>query len=123
MKGWVQMDKDKNLESDESMEDDEELYTLTDEEGNESQFALIGELELDGQSYLAMIPADTEQDSEEDEEYVILKVTEDENGEEILVTIDDDDEFDRVADAFEDRFMNEYDLDEDGSEAPEDGVN
>ena len=117
------MDKEKNLESDESMEDDEELYTLTDEEGNESQFALIGELELDGQSYLAMIPADAEQDSEEDEEYVILKVTEDENGEEILVTIDDDDEFDRVADAFEDRFMNEYDLDEGGSDEPEDGEN
>ena len=117
------MDKEKNLESDESMEDDEELYTLTDEEGNESQFALIGELELDGQSYLALIPADAEQDSEEDEEYVILKVTEDENGEEIHVTIDDDDEFDRVADAFEDRFMNEYDLDEDDSEAPEDGAN
>ena len=49
-------------------------------------------------------------DSDE-EEYVILKIETDENGDELLVTIDDDDEFDRVADAFEDTFMDECDLD------------
>lgn len=86
------------------------LFTLTDEEGNESQFELIGELTLDGQDYLALLPV--EQEESEDDEYVILKVTSDENGEELLVTIDDDDEFDRVADAFEDQFMGEMDLDE-----------
>lgn len=107
------MDQDKNLNEEMGMEEEEELFTLTDEEGNESQFALVGDLELDGQEYLALIPADTEGDGEEDE-YVILKVTVDENGEEILVTIDDDEEFDRVADAFEDRFLSEYDLDGSG---------
>ena len=94
---------------------DEEAYiiTLTDEEGNESQFALLGELELDGQIYLALIPAD----NDDADEYVVLKVEVDENGEELLVTIDDDDEFDKVADAFEDQFMGEFDLDvEEGSE-------
>ena len=85
------------------------IYTLTDEEGNESEFELIGELSLDDENYLALIPLDGDGD---DDEYVILKVTTDENGEELLVTIDDDDEFDRVADAFEDTFMDEYDLDE-----------
>ena len=100
------MDTEKN----QAMED-ENIFTLTDEEGNESQFALVGELELDGHEYLALVPVDADQGSDEEDEYVILKVTADENGEEILVTIDDDDEFDRVADAFEDRFMDEYDLD------------
>ena len=104
------MDQNMNQNEEMGMEEEEELFTLTDEEGNESQFALVGDLELEGQEYLALIPADTEGDGEEDE-YVILKVTADENGEEILVTIDDEEEFDRVADAFEDRFMNEYDLD------------
>lgn len=110
------MDKDKNQNEPMDMEEDDAIFTLTDEEGNESQFALVGEMELDGQEYLALIPADTEGDGEEDE-YVILKVTADENGEEILVTIDDDEEFDRVADAFEDQFLNEYDLD--GTEGEE----
>lgn len=109
------MDKDMNLNEEMGMEEEDELFTLTDEEGNESQFALVGDLELDGQEYLALIPADTDGDGEDDE-YVILKVTADENGEEILVTIDDEEEFDRVADAFEDRFLGEYDLD-----APADG--
>ena len=87
--------------------ENEELFTLTDEEGNESQFALLGELELDGQIYLALIPAD----NDDADEYVVLKVEVDENGEELLVTIDDDDEFDKVADAFEDELMEECDHD------------
>lgn len=84
----------------------ENIFTLTDEEGNESEFELMGELTIDDNIYLALIPLEGEED-----EYVILKVIVDENGDELLVTIDDDDEFDRVADAFEDTFMGEIDLD------------
>ena len=41
---------------------------------------------------------------EESEEYVILKYGVDENGEDILETIEDDEEFDRIADIFDDEF-------------------
>ncbi len=85
----------------------ENVYTLTDEEGNESEFELLDELTLDDNLYLALIPLDGDED-----EYVVLKVEVDENGEEVFVTIDDDDEFDRVVDAFEDHFMDEIDLDD-----------
>lgn len=85
----------------------ENVFTLTDEEGNECEFELMGELEIDDNTYLALIPLEGDED-----EYVVLKVEVDENGDELLVTIDDDDEFDRVADAFEDSFMDEIDLDE-----------
>jgi len=84
----------------------ENIFTLTDEEGNESEFELLGELNIDDITYLALIPLDGDED-----EYVILKIEVDENGDELLVTIDDDDEFDKVADAFEDTFMGEIDLD------------
>ena len=84
----------------------ENIFTLTDEEGNESDFELLGELNIDDITYLALIPLDGDED-----EYVILKIEVDENGDELLVTIDDDDEFDKVADAFEDTFMGEIDLD------------
>ena len=97
-------------------ENEKDIFTLTDEEGNESQFELIGNLDIDDNTYVALVPGGSE-DAEE-EEYVILKVEEDENGEEFLVTIDDDDEFDKVADAFEDEFMAEFDYDaEDGEES------
>ena len=93
---------------------DGDIYTLTDETGKESEFELIGscELEYEGSKYLALVPADD--DGEEDLEVSILKAV-DENGEEILVTIDDDDEFDRVADYFEDELFNTVDYDEDGN--------
>ena len=95
--------------------DSENIFSLTDEEGNESEFELIGDLNIDDEDYLALAPLESEED-----EYVILKVTTDENGEELLVTIDDDDEFDRVADAFEDTFMDECDLDRDFPDESED---
>ncbi|MBR6796100.1 MAG: DUF1292 domain-containing protein [Clostridia bacterium] len=84
-----------------------ETCVLVDEDGNESVFELIGELEIDGAEYLAFMPIESD-----DCEYVILKKERDENGEETLVTIDDDDEFERVAEEFEDRLMDELDLDE-----------
>ena len=45
-------------------------------------------------------------------EFVVLKIVVGEDGEENLITIDDDDEFDKVSQMFEDCFMDECDLDE-----------
>ena len=42
---------------------------------------------------------------------MILKMEQDEDGEDILVTIDDDDEFDRIADIFDDELFGEVDYD------------
>ena len=95
---------------DENMMSDE-YYTLTDEEGNELKFELIGKAELKGTQYFAFIPADEESDGEFCE-YTILKAVI-EDGEETLVSIDDDDEFDDAADYFDDLFSEEIDSDAD----------
>lgn len=92
----------------------EQKVTLTDEEGNENDFYVIGDLEVEGKTYIALEPIENE-----DDEYVILRIEIDENGDETLVTIDDDDEFDRAADAFEDEFMDEIDLDDEYGEEDE----
>ncbi len=92
-----------------------EFFTLTDEEGNEIEFELIGTTEYNGNLYFAMIPADAADKAQEADdgfcEYVILRVEKDENGEDTLVTVDDDDEFDDVADRFDDMFSEEIDYD------------
>jgi len=88
---------------------DENIYTLTDEDGNEEEFVLLGSAEIEEKIYLALVPAS--QAESEDAEYVILRQDKDEDGEDILVTIDDDDEFDRVADLFEDELFGEVDYD------------
>ncbi|MGN1346080.1 MAG: DUF1292 domain-containing protein [Eubacteriales bacterium] len=60
-------------------------------------------MEQDGAVYKAMIPVN-EDGEEESDEYVILKCGVDEDGEDIFETIEDDEEFDRIADIFEDEF-------------------
>lgn len=83
-----------------------DVVTLTDDEGNESEYELIGETEVEGCTYYALAPTDN------DEEYVILKLEEDDEGELILTTITDDDEFDSVAQIFDDELYSDIDYDE-----------
>ncbi|MBS5165241.1 MAG: DUF1292 domain-containing protein [Butyricicoccus sp.] len=66
---------------------------LTDENGNEVEFEHIDTVEVDGQLYMAFIPAQLAVD--EEAEVVILKVVE-EDGEEVLVSVEDDEEADRI---------------------------
>ncbi len=88
-----------------------EFYTLTDEDGNEIEFELIGSAEIDGVEYFAMIPSGLEASDDGMVEYVVLKKEKADDGEEMFVTIDDDDEFDKVADYFDDMFDSEEDYD------------
>ena len=95
-----------------SNEFENDYFTLTDEDGNEIDFEVIAQCERDGNTYFAMIPAENENKAEENDicEYIILKLAE-EDGEEILVTVDDDDELDDIADYFDDLFSQEIDYD------------
>ncbi len=90
-------DMEKNFE-----ETEVPILTLTDEEtGEEKDFELLGKADIDGKTYLALIPAD-----EEVEEYVILRA-EGEGDEMTLESIEDDEEFDRAADYFDDMLFEE----------------
>ena len=99
----------------EERNNEREFFTLTDEDGKEVEFELIGTTTYQEKLYFAMIPADAADKAQESEdgfcEYVILRVEKDENGEDTLVTVDDDEEFDDVADLFDDMFSEEIDYD------------
>jgi len=75
-----------------------DLITITDDEGNEYVLEHLHTLEHKGRFYMAFLPTDIE---EENEDYglIILKVVE-ENGEEILGSIDDPDELEEVYELF-----------------------
>ncbi len=83
-----------------------DIVTLTDEEGNELQFEHYGSVEVDGIVYVGLIEQfdDPQKQLESDGTLFILKTVEDDAGEEILVTIDDEEELRRVSKAFEDSF-------------------
>lgn len=90
------------------MEND--YITLTDEEGRDIEFELAAECERNGERYFALIPVEDENDESEFLEYTVLKLAMD-GDEEVLVTVDDDDELDDVADYFDDLFSQEMDYD------------
>lgn len=75
-----------------------DFITVTDDDGNEFELEHLDTIEYAGALYMAFLPADMD---ENDEDYgmVILKVVE-ENGEEILSTVDDDGEMEAVYNKF-----------------------
>ena len=84
--------------------------TLTDDEGNDVELEYVDALEYNGTTYMAFFPV-VEEDSEEEEneeEYglVILK-SQMENGEEFLVTVDDEEEIDKVYDLFMEQILSD----------------
>ena len=91
-----------------------DFFTLTDEDGNEFELELVDTLEHQGVTYYAMFPAVEEDESTgeprdvdaDDEEYglVIMKGIQ-ENGEELLSTLDSDEELDQVYELFMERFF------------------
>ncbi len=84
-----------------------DIYTLTDDEdGSESEYEVLATYADDGKEYVALLP-----NVEDAEEYVILRCEKDENGEPMFSSVDDDEEFDRVADYFEDLLFSEVDCD------------
>lgn len=76
------------------------FITVTDEDGNEIALEFIDALEYNGQMYHAFFPAETEETEDDpDNGLVILKVIH-ENGEELLSTLDSDEELEAVYDLF-----------------------
>lgn len=83
-----------------------DLYELEDEEGNKSSFELLDAAEIDGEQYYALTPYfgdDAEALLNDSGEVVILKSAYDEAGEEYLLSIEDEDEYERIGKIFVER--------------------
>ena len=97
----------------ENKEYNPDIITLSDDEGNEYSFEVLDAIETDEARYLALLPTyeDPKKMLEESGELVIVKVGE-EDGEEYFYEIEDDDEYETVADAFVDRLQDLFEIDE-----------
>lgn len=74
------------------------LITLIDEDDVEHLFAVEAILDVEGKKYAVLAPQDDDYDSDE---AIILRFDTTEDGEEVLSDIEDDDEWNKVADAYE----------------------
>ena len=88
-----------------------DLYTLVDEDGVEQQFEMLDVMDVGDDRYYALVPYydDPTKELEADSELVVLKSEYDKNGDENLVSIDDDAEYERIGNMFLDRLNQMYD--------------
>ncbi len=78
-----------------------DFITLTDEEGNEVVLEYVDALEHNGQTYMAFFPAVEEgEEEDEDEQGLVILKSIYVDGEEVLSTLDSDDELNEVYDLF-----------------------
>lgn len=82
-----------------------EIIQLIDENGEEVDFELVASFELDDTRYAVVVPVDGD-----GEDAYILRVEQDENGEDIFVGIEDEEEFNDAVEAYNE-LMEEYDCD------------
>lgn len=90
-----------------------DIITLEDDDGKEYTFEVLDRIETDEARYIALLPVydKPEEMLQDSGELVILKVAE-ENGEEYFVDIEDDAEYDMIADAFADRLQDIFEIEE-----------
>jgi uncharacterized protein YrzB (UPF0473 family) len=73
--------------------EDDEVIVLTDDDGAEHEFNLIDTITVDEKEYAILQPV-------EEEEAIILRFGIDDEGDEVLYDIEDDEEWEKVADAW-----------------------
>ncbi len=82
--------------------ENEEIIVLLDEDNNELEFELFEIFEVNGAEYAFLVPID------EGLEPYIMKIVQGEDGEDILVEIDNDEEWERVVEAWEE-YISDWD--------------
>ena len=89
-----------------------DIVTLSDDDGKEYTFEILDAVESDTGRYLALLPVfeDAQKLLDDSGELVIVKVLE-ENGEEYFTEIEDDEEYEMIADAFVDRLQDFFEID------------
>lgn len=78
------------------MENDFNTIVLRDEDNNEVEFELVMKFDIEDKEYVIVTPV-------EDDEYeaIAFRIDKDENGDDTFVTIEDDEEFRMVTEAYE----------------------
>ncbi|TDA64488.1 MAG: DUF1292 domain-containing protein [Clostridia bacterium] len=88
-------------------ENEDRLVVLVDEDDKEHEFVLLDSLELGGNNYVILVPVEELDGEAQEPEAVILKVGQDDDGDEVLLEIEDEEEWNRVARSWEDLLQEE----------------
>ncbi len=81
------------------LRNDGDLITIIDDDGQEFELEYIDEIDYNGSTFIAFLPANMDE-SDPDYGLIILRSVLDENGEELFESIDDEAELDDVFNKF-----------------------
>ena len=76
-----------------------DFITIVDDDGQEFELEVLDEMQYNGETYVAFLPADMKED-DPDYGIIILRSVLDENGEELFESIDDEDQLNDVYEHF-----------------------
>ena len=93
------------------VDEDDEIVTMTYEDGTTEDFFCIAELDYEGKWYAYLQPVE-ETDDFADDEVLIYEIGEDENGDEIFLPVEDDELLDKLVE----ELNNSVDEDEEADE-------
>ena len=86
------------------------ILTFYDENDEAIELEIVDSFELSGNKYAALAtPEDAENENSESEVY-IMRIESESSGEDVFVTIEDEDELDRAFEMFKDRCGEEFDI-------------
>lgn len=92
------------------------IISISDEDGNDFNLLILDEADMNGVHYLALTEA-TNPEEEENLEVIILKVIQDaETGEELLSTVDSEAELEAIYQIFEEQMFADDDPQEEDDE-------
>lgn len=89
------------------LEEESNIVTLLDGDGNPHNFEHLDTFELNGETYALFVP-EVDENAEEIEEVIIFTVGEDENGNEAFLLVEDEAELDMVFEEFKKRVDDEF---------------
>ena len=102
------MDDNMNNDGFEGMEDFDELdnkIVLNDEDGNEVEFEFLDVVEVDGNDYVVLLPVE-----EADKGEVVIFRIEGEGDDESYVSLEDEEEAEKVFQVFKEKTKDEFDF-------------
>ena len=101
------MSDEMNNNYNEESEEIDNIIVLNDENGEEVPFEFLDLIELDGEEYVVLLPV--EEDEEEADEVVILKLEDTESeDEESYVSVEDEEILNKVFEIFKEKFKDEF---------------
>jgi uncharacterized protein YrzB (UPF0473 family) len=80
--------------------DDDDLVTITDEDGKDIDCAILAVIEHGGQEYALLSPVDQLQADEESLDMYIFAYSVDDDGQQLFTSVDDDDTYEAVCAEF-----------------------